>query len=253
MVLCILFKKVKINLLLLFLFFYGCSSTTPIGGAYNVIHLGINLNEEIIKNSRRIIFYESDLLLTYNFSSDYERPDYHLLIFNCERKLVGNTALPGYLDSISNYILMGHFDQYGKKVPISGVEDILPPNYKLRFKEVYEGASMSNSDKIISKFKIDTSNYQIGFFVKKSENESEGLYHLNNDTATLNPLNYKMNDTLVFPISKLIFNNSKHCVSYYYFDSKKTRISDFIFFNNKEQMDKLYGVLIDLISKRKCN
>ena len=181
---------------------------------YEAIPKGTDLTQEILQKSRQIIPCGSELTLVFDISTQLEYYDPHLLFFNHSLKLYAACYLPSQKVSlVDNHIFSGTLNAYRDKRR-NWFQNDLPPKYKLELVDTLSNSSYGRKcNKIVEGMTFIPEDTTVKMYVLVSDNQYIGLRgkKLLNDSTFI--ANFTNNDTLIFPLAKLVFNKEEMRVS----------------------------------------
>lgn len=218
---------------------------------YKIIPIGSPLTKELLLKSEQIISYNSDLILMFNISYEMDRYDPHLLFFDSNLTLYAAVYFPSEkIESLKNNVITGYLnkDRAQRK---SNYRNDLPPKYVLNLES---GDNFHGSgyiiNKVIERIKIDSNNTDTKICIKKSTDIYAGI-NFNNSSLDSNSLkNFMLIDTLIYPISDIIFNYKENLISTRYINSNNSLICDRMIVLNKSVLDTFYSQLWNRITNR---
>ncbi len=215
---------------------------------YSRLELGIPLTVDILKDSEQIVKNESELIIVYNISDQWDYYAPHLLFFNDSLKLYAACYFPSErIESLNNNIITGYLNTM-RNQRISEYRNDLPEKYRLSLIKK-RNSHGRKSDKLIEKIKIDSTGTSGILHVLQSKIAYVGLRgkKLFENSNFLE--NYTSTDILRIPISKLSFRYEENTVSINEITSNDRLIWDYMLVPEMMIIDDFYKELFTLLSK----
>lgn len=226
----------------------GCNAQEK-KDVYAKFRLGTPLTVDILKGSEQIVQNESELILVYNISEQWDYYDPHLLFFNDSLKLYAACYFPSErIESLSNNVIKGYLNVKRNRRKYQYRND-LPKKYDLSLINMQSGHGRK-SDKIIEKVEIDSTGITGVLYIRQSENDYIGLRgkKLFVDSSFLE--NFTSIDTLRIPISKLSFRYEENKVSMSEITSNGRLIWDYMLVQDEIILDNFYSQLFNELNEQ---
>lgn len=229
-------------------FFIGCNGKAK-KDVYKKFPIGTTLTIDILKGSEQIVINDSELILVYNISEQWDYFDPHLLFFDDKQKLYAACYFPSEnIESINDNTIVGNLNTT-RNLRSHKYRNDLPEKYSLSLVST-DDSYERKSDKIIEKIEIDSSSTNAILYVKQSENTHIGLRDKTNfvDSGFLE--NFVLADTLEFPISKLSFSYNESTVSVSEAISDNRLMRDYLLVPEKSILENFYNNIFKSIIER---
>lgn len=241
--------KAICNILYYILVFFsvGCNAQEK-KDIYTEFPLGTLLTTDILQGSEQIILNESELILMYNISDQWDYFDPHLLFFNDSLKLYAASYFPSEkIESVNNNVITGYLNTK-RNLRRNEYRNDMPEKYRLSLINIQNGHGRK-SDKIIERIELNLSDTTVILHIRQSENAYIGIKgkELFADSNFLE--NFTTTDILQFPISDINIRYEENTVSISEITTNDRLRWDYMLVPKRLILDDFYNELFNLLSK----
>lgn len=214
---------------------------------YKVIPKGSSLDIDILKESRQIIPYESDLVLNLDISNEWNRFEPHLLFYDKELKLYAASYFPSLqVENLKDGIIKGVLHEQVESRKNKFISK-LPSKYKTKFISRRVVGGRRFSDKIVEKIELNSNKRDVKMVVKVSNERYAGL-QWNREIGTDENFtkNFTKSDSIELPLIQLNFEYDKGVVFTLSLGINNQLVRENILIIDPAILDDFYNELIKL-------
>lgn len=214
---------------------------------YKKFPVGSLLSDTILKGADQIIPNNSDLILLYDISTEWDDFSPHLLFYDSTLRLYAASFFPSAkIDSIKNNVINAVvFDNRIKNK--RSFRNDLPKKYQLNlYSSERVTTSFNRANKLVEKIELGTGGESLIFYILKSNDMFVAAG--NERSPTTDPAflkNFTIRDTIKYPITDIIFDFDKSVVKRKFMESN-TFIHEQMMLVNKCVLLNIYQEIIKL-------